>query len=167
MSMDTGALLPISLLSKESKAKPFKRYTLRHKRMLALYLQGHSPTQIATAMGCVPATVSAVVNNPRSKEVIEEAISHYDLRLKALQGPAIDTLKYAMEGEDMRCALEAAKVVLKSQGKMDRPPDMAAGTAEDVVQEIYRIEGDGKIKVTIGKQTLSGSKEIQSLKVSE
>ena len=78
-------MLPISLAAKESKAKPIKRYTLRHKRMLALYLQGYSPTQIAANLGCAPATVSSVVNNPRSKEVIEEAISHYDMRLKALQ----------------------------------------------------------------------------------
>ena len=148
------ALLPISLLAKESDAKPIKRYSIRHKRMLALYLQGYSPTQIAKSLGCSPSTVSAIVNNPRSKEVISEAISHYDMRLKALQGPAIDTLKYAMEGEDTRCALEAAKIVLKSQGKMDPQPQQVTGTAEDVVQEIYKIEGDGKVNITIGKQQL-------------
>ena len=150
--MTADPLLPISLVAKESKAKPIKRYTLRHKRMLALYLQGYSPTQIAANLGCAPATVSSVVNNPRSKDVIEEAISHYDMRLKALQGPAIDTLHSAMEGEDMRCALEAAKVVLKSQGKTEPAAVMAAGTAEDVVQEIYRIESDGPVSVTVGKQ---------------
>lgn len=152
--MNAEALLPVSLLGKESKAKPIKRYSLRHKRMLALYLQGHSPTQIANVLGCAPATVSAIVNNPRSKEVIAEAISHYDMRLKALQGPAIDTLKDAMEGEDMRCALEAAKIILKSQGKMDPVVEGRAGTAEDVVQEIYKIEGDGKVNITIGRQRL-------------
>jgi hypothetical protein len=154
MALNTDSLLPISLTIKESSAKPLKRYSIRHKRMLALYLQGHSPTQIATALGCAPSTVSAIVNNPRSKEVIEQAVSHYDLRLKALQGPAIDTLKYAMEGEDMRCALEAAKIILKSQGKMDKPAEVMQGTAEDIVQEIYKIEGDGKINITIGKQKL-------------
>lgn len=162
MSMNQEALLPISLLGKESKAKPIKRYSIRHKRMLALYLQGHSPTQIATALGCAPSTVSAIVNNPRSKEVISEAISHYDMRLKALQGPAIDTLKDAMEGEDMRCALEAAKIVLKSQGKMDPVPEAKTGTAEDVVQEIYKIEGDGKVNITIGKQRLARVSGVSS-----
>jgi len=152
--LNSEALLPISLLGKESKAKPIKKYSIRHKRMLALYLQGYSPTQIADSLGCAPATVSAIVNNPRSKEVISEAISHYDMRLKALQGPAIDTLKYAMEGDDTRCALEAAKIVLKSQGKMDPQPEQVTGTAEDVVQEIYKIEGDGKLNITIGKQRL-------------
>jgi predicted transcriptional regulator len=154
MALNTESLLPISLVAKESSAKPLKKYSIRHKRMLALYLQGHSPTQIATALGCAPSTVSAVVHNPRSKEVIESAISHYDLRLKALQGPAIDTLKDAMEGEDMRCALEAAKIILKSQGKMDKPAEVMQGTAEDIVQEIYKIEGDGKVNITIGKQKL-------------
>ena len=154
MSLNNEALLPISLMGRESNAKPMKRYSLRHKRMLALYLQGHSPTQIAQSLGCAPSTVSAIVNNPRSKEVIAEAISHYDMRLKALQGPAIDTLQDAMEGEDMRCALEAAKIILKSQGKMEPPIATDTGTAEDVVQEIYKIEGDGKINITIGRQRL-------------
>ena len=45
---------------------------------------------------------------------------------------------------------------------MDPVPEAKPGTAQDVVQEIYKIEGDGKVNITIGKQRLARVSGVSS-----
>lgn len=135
--------------------RPIKRFSSRHRVVIALHLQGCDNQEIAEATGYAPATVSAIICNPRSQEIIQSALARCDDKLSALLPQSIDAIRRALRSGDHRHTLKAAELLLRTQGKLT-PRDLGDTTAEDVIRRILQVRHetpDGHtVEVNLGEQ---------------
>jgi hypothetical protein len=131
----------------DSKVKPIKRLTVMHRRMIALYLQGHSYQEIGVALQRNPNTVGAVIRNPASQAIIEKAFAECDNNLKALTPLATEAIRESLRDEDNKVKLQAVDRLYRALGKYRDNPD-ADTTAEDVVRRIItHRHGDSEVVI--------------------
>lgn len=149
----TAAIAKIDPFFLPTKAKPIKRLSMKHRRVIALHLQGYDASKIASAMGLKAPTVYAILRNPTVQGIISQAISAYDDDIAALMGPAIGTVRFAMEQKEssLKEALRAADMAIKMNGKY-RDVAEKGDTAEDVIQRIYQIESEGPVSIKVAEQ---------------
>ena len=155
MSFDiqTRALTPVALVSK--RADPFKRLTPEHLRILSLFLQGRSRTEIANYLNIKPVRVGVVLRNQAIQVLIDEAANNVKSEIAALQGPALDVVRGAMgDGTEPAIQLRAADMALKMNHLYDEDHSKNV-TAEDVVAKLIakrreiHIQSDGPVNVSI------------------
>lgn len=148
------AMTPLPL-SNDSKVKPIKRLTMRHRRIVALFLQGIKESEIAIATGYRTATIYAVLKNPAVTPILDKAFEDADARLKAMAGLATDAVRDAMIDSDNEVRLKGVDRWAKMTGRFKDTPDGPA-SAEDVVQRLIQLRHeDGKLELTIAEERRS------------
>lgn len=131
------------------KQAPFKRLRMKHRRIIALHVSGHSNVEIARMEETSPVTVSNVLNNPITKPILTSIYEQFDQELKALFPLAIDSMRDAMRDGEHKDALKAADLYFKTQGTYDKKEDVGH-TAESIIELILDNAGDAvkRIKYT-------------------
>lgn len=129
--------------------KPIKRLTIKHRRMLALHLQGYSNIEIAASLECNPQTVGAIIRNPTSKILLERAYEEYQDRLKALIPLQVAAIRDGLIDNDPRVKLQAVDRHQSAMKEMGR--GQGEVTAEDVIRRIIRIR-NGEQEIVIAEE---------------
>ena len=131
----------------EGTVKPIKKLKVKHRRMIALYLQGYNYNEIARALGCNPVTVGAVIRNPTVRGVLERAYSEYDHQLKALVPLGIDAIRDCLLSGEERVRLQAVDRLFGAIEQSDKKRSTDT-TAEDVIRRIISVRhGDSEVTV--------------------
>jgi hypothetical protein len=151
-------LLPAVYTPPVRGVKGIKRITMKHRRMVAMHVQGRPHVDIARALGCAPATVSVVLNNPTIRAVlsrIHEEFDGYIMDLKPLVHEALrDSLTKGSRSEKMKAIDRWGRITgeFKDQPVQDQ-------SAEDVIQRALKIRhtgADGSItEVSYGEAKVS------------
>ena len=152
--VDIGAAVAAAALPPSvdpDKVKPIKRLTVKHRRMIGLYLQGETYSEIAASLRCHPATVGAVMRNPTTEKLLERAYSECDERLKALAPLAVRAIRDSLKDPDNKVKLQGVDRLFKATGRFRDDP-MGRESAEDVVREIIKIRHRDGSEVTIAKE---------------
>ena len=142
----------VASAGRESKVRPLKKLTVKHRRIVALYLGGHTNAEIAATLEIHPGTVYAVLSNPTTKGILEDAYKDHLQDLRALVPNSIGAIRGAMDDPDPRIQLAGVDRLYKGLDVM-RPQDEREGTAEDVVRRIIHIRSEGKTEVMIAEET--------------
>ena len=153
-NIDVGGLTlldPEPYYSGNSKAKPIKQLKVKHRRMIALYLQGYTYAEIASALGLKSsATVGVVITNPTTRGLLDEAFREHDDHLRALVPLARDAIRDGLKDPDAKTRLGAVDRLFRAVGKYRDNPDDHMG-AEDVVKRIIQVR-HGDAEVTIAEE---------------
>lgn len=115
-------------------ALKLKRLKPEHRQIIALHLKGHSNRDISFLMDRDEVTISRVLHDPLSEQLIQQHLAGVDKELDALTGLAIDALRDGLQQDDIRIRLKAADQTFHAQGKYhhaDKKDD--SETAEDVI----------------------------------
>jgi hypothetical protein len=117
---------------------------MKHRRIIALHVQGLQNTEVAAFLRVSPTYVSSVLNNPTVQPVLHAIYADYERELKALFPMTVDALRKALENGDHGDKLRAAELWHKIHGTFQRTEDSRV-TAEDVVERIMeKISPDGE-----------------------
>ncbi len=125
---------------------PFKRLKMRHRRVIAMHLQGTSNKDIATVLGCSQGYVSKVINNPTVIPILQRCYDEYEKEFQALTPLCIEALRENLEGDDPTHQLKAVDLTFKRQGAYDKRVDLST-TAEDVIEKILKLTGQDGSKL--------------------
>ena len=98
--------------------QPLKRLHPKHLRIIALHMQGFKGTEIWEMLTTAGMSISlvriyAVINDPLSTKLMQQFYAGSEVELKALEGMAVDSLRFAMRDGSHRDALSAADKVFK------------------------------------------------------
>ena len=141
-------------LRRANGAKKLKKLSNRHLEIISRHLQGESGETIAICMGCTIVTVSRVLNDPLSQDLVSVIYRDRQGEIDALAGRAIAAVRDGLdEKRDMRIRLGAVDKFTKLKDSIGKEDD-SAKTAEDVVQEIFaglKIEGKN-VQINIGRK---------------
>lgn len=142
------------LIGKRTSAgdKPLRKLTARHKAVLAMHLSGRPSQEIASLLGCPQSWVNKTLRDPLVKEIVSRGLEMVDDELAALFPLSVDALRVTLTGGTEGGKLRAAEMVLKSQGKHEKP-QASQETAEDVIGRMMaRITVEGKAIIEVGTQ---------------
>lgn len=100
--------------------------------------------------------VQQTLKSPEVRRVINDILEDVDQELANLAPLAVDALRGLLRSGSEGVKMQAAKLVLESQGKAKAPDGVQGKTAEDLVQSIMaQIEVEGKAVVRIGAASRS------------
>lgn len=136
----------------DGRVKPLKKLTIRHRRMIALHIQGYTAAEIARALDCHPGTVGVVLRNPTVQPILEMVYADYERELKALFPLGIRALRTGLLSTNDRIALSASDQLFRVQGRYT--PDKAGERdATDTVREIIRLRHEASgTDITIARE---------------
>jgi hypothetical protein len=160
--MSESAVIPLpSQLPVVKKDAGFKRLKMKHRRIIALHLDGCSNVEIAVAMDANPAYISNVLNDPLVQKFLEDAYKDFDQEIKALTPGAIAAVRRNLDCGEGKLELKAADMAFKVNHRYAEKDD-ARQTAEDVIERmVERLGPDGSRLRYTEKRFLkqSGGKE--------
>ena len=160
-----GARLPVlagqtpaiaALVTQSDKSvKPIKRLKMKHRRVVALHIEGLSYNEIAKLTGLAPATVGVIIRNPTIKPILERIYAEYDDLIRGLK-PLVyeamrDTLRNGSRADKLKAIDRWGKITgeFKDEGNVGQ-------TAEEVVKMLLHARhqaADGSVtELTVGGQ---------------
>ncbi len=141
---------PVIPPARKNKVRPLKRLSIKQRRMIALHCQGYNADEIAADVGCKPGLVNAVIYNPTSKLLIDDALKQHEERLQTLIPLGIEAIRAGLTWPDPRIKLAAVDRLFRSLGKYRDNPE-GDTTAEDVIRRVLKIR-HGDVEVTVGEE---------------
>ena len=133
------------------KQAPFKRLKMRHRRVIALHLQGVSNVDIASVLGSSQGYVSQVLRNPTVIPILQRCYEDFEQEFQSLTPLCIQALRDSLESDDPTHQLKAVDITFKRQGAYERKEDGRA-TAEDVIERILEIQGKDGTRLRISEK---------------
>jgi hypothetical protein len=124
-------------------AKPLKRLTEKHRKILRLHLAGIPNQLIAESLGASEVTISRILHDPLGVKEIAKYGKDKELEFEALYGKTVDALRDALDAKTLAntpahtTRLKAVDIFYKASGKYKDAED-SAESAEDVIQRILR-----------------------------
>ena len=106
----------------------------RHKKVIKLHLQGYTNRNICEVMEFAPTTVATILSDPKSVQVIDEALEAQRKELAALQRPAIDACRQAMNSAKPSIQLAGVDRFIKLSEYLGIHEEQK--TAEDVIEHL-------------------------------
>jgi hypothetical protein len=126
---------------------PLKKLSGKHLRLINLHTSGIKGDEIAAILGLTRPRVSAILNDPLVQAEIQRRYIALDQEMFA---KSISVVSEAMDGADKSIALRAADMVWKARDRYAPKGNVAAATAEDIVQKMLAIAKErGTASVTI------------------
>lgn len=117
-----------------------KRLKPLHRQMIAMHIGCFSNRDIAYQMNIDEITVSRVLRDPLSQELIAAYAAGVDSELAALLPLGVDAIRKSLLTDDARIALMAVDKLFRALGKFDHSHDHEKKeTAEDVIQRALGI----------------------------
>lgn len=128
--------------------KPIKRFKMIHRRCVALHIQGLSNAEIAAALGKKPQWVSAVLNNPTTRHLLNRVYDLAEDRLRDLMPRAVEVIREGLQAPDHNTRL---KTLDRYHAALKLVQEKGGESAEDVIQRVIRVR-HGDVEVTVGEQ---------------
>lgn len=149
-----GSYSPITLPSRDG-VKPITRIKMKHRRMVALHIEGLSHTEIAKIIGCSPATVSTVIHNPTIKPILARIYAEFDDLILGLKPLVYEALRKVLRDGSSDMKLKAIDRWGKITGEFKDTSDPGQ-TAEEVVKMLLKVRhenSDGSAtEIVVGGQ---------------
>lgn len=141
-------------IRRDTGASKLKRLTFRHRKIIALHIQGFSGEQIAFYMNCTDASVSRILNDPLAREYIDAAAKDRESEIKALMGQAVNVVRDGLtkEGLDINTRLKAVDRYAKLRQSIDA--NNAPASAEDVIAKMLERINTLQITQSVNVGTL-------------
>ena len=134
-------------------AGTIKRLRLKHRRVLALHLQGCSNEEIASTLSISTSYIRSIINSDPGKAYLEAAFADFDKELRALVPRAIAAMRDTVESNDEKVRLHSAELILKANRKFDAPPG-SGDSAEAVIERILERVGLDGTRVRIAERRI-------------
>lgn len=132
----------------DSKVRPIKRFTIEHRRCVALYVQGKSHVEIAAIMDRKPAWVSAVLTNPTTRALMSRVYERAEQRLQDLMPVAVEVIREGLLAPDHNTRFKALDRYHKA---VELTGSKGETTAEDVIERVIKVR-HGDTEVTVGER---------------
>ena len=133
-----------------------RKITLKHRRMVALHIQGKTNAEIARILGCAPGTVSVVLSNPTIRDVMRRIGDVYDDYIADLKPLVYEVLRETLTSGTRSEKMKAIDRWGALTGEF-KEPDRKDDSAEDVIQRALKIRhqgADGSItEISYGEQS--------------
>lgn len=151
----------------ESKtgAKPLKKLTSKHHKVIFFYLQGVSVSEIAAEMSLTISWVSTILADPLAKEIIEAHHNSVRNELKSLSGRAVQAQREILESKNERNRLRASEIVLKANGLLEEKSSEQGSVKELMSRALQRISDRSEkinVRMTETTRSVEVSKEEKS-----
>ena len=117
-----------------------KRLKPLHRQMIAMHIGCFSNRDIAFQMNIDEITVSRVLRDPLSQEIINVYAEGIDAELEALLPLGVDVVRKALLSDNAKIALQGTDKLFRALGKFDHSHDREKReTAEDVIARALGI----------------------------
>jgi hypothetical protein len=139
-------------IRRENGALKLKRLTNRHMRIIGMHISGLAGEVIAHTMGCTVATISRILNDPLSQEIISRSYKDRQKEIDALAGKAIDVVRETLSDANAsrRERLMAVDKFAKLKDTIGHE-DSGRQSAEDVIAKMLdRIGHIENLQINIG-----------------
>lgn len=133
------------IIGKRTKTGELKLKRLKplHRQMLHMHLGCYSNRDIAFHLDVDEITVSRVLRDPLSQEIINTYASGIDAELEALLPLGVDVIRKAVLSDSTKIALQGADKLFRALGKYDHShAQEKRETAEDVIARALGIAQD-------------------------
>ena len=130
------------IIGKRTKTGELKLKRLKplHRQMLHMHLGCYSNRDIAFHLNVDEITVSRVLRDPLSQEIINTYASGIDAELEALLPLGVDVIRKAVLSDNAKIALQGADKLFRALGKFDSNRNVEKQeTAEDVIARALGI----------------------------
>ena len=98
-------------------AANLRRLTARHRRIIAMHLEGLTSNEIAYTLCCTATTISRILHDPLVCGLLSAHNSVIDKELEAMAPMAAQAIRSAMESTDHKIALQAVDRWAKITGR--------------------------------------------------
>lgn len=123
-------------IRRESGALKLKRLTFRHRKIIALHIQGFSNEQVAFYMNVTHLTVSRILNDPLAQEYIGRAAKDRENELKALMGQAVGVVREGLTKEGLPIETRLKAVDRYTKLRQALTVDSGTTSAEDIIAKM-------------------------------
>lgn len=133
------------VIGKRTKTGELKLKRLKplHRQMIAMHIGCFSNRDIAFQMNIDEITVSRVLRDPLSQEVIKVYAEGIDAELEALLPLGVDVVRKALLSDNAKIALQGTDKLFRALGKFDHSHKIEKReTAEDVIARALGIAQD-------------------------
>ena len=130
------------IIGKRTKTGELKLKRLKplHRQMIAMHIGCFSNRDIAFQMNIDEITVSRVLRDPLSQEIINVYAAGIDAELEALLPLGVDVVRKALLSNNAKLALQGVDKLFRALGKFDHSHDVdKRETAEDVIARALKI----------------------------
>ena len=130
------------IIGRRTKTGELKLRRLKplHRQMIAMHIGCFSNRDIAFQMNVDEITVSRVLRDPLSQEIISVYANGIDAELEALLPLGVDVLRKSLLSDSAKIALQGADKLFRALGKFNHTGDEEKReTAEDVIQRALGI----------------------------
>jgi len=159
------------IIGKRTKTGELKLKRLKplHRQMLHMHLGCYSNRDIAFHLNVDEITVSRVLRDPLSQEIISVYANGIDAELEALLPLGVDVLRKSLLSDSAKIALQGADKLFRALGKFNHTGDEEKReTAEDVIQRALGIaQGSVDIVKEITRRDRPQALEIDFERVSD
>jgi hypothetical protein len=135
-------------IRKPDGAMKLKKLKSRHYEIIIRHLSGQSAEQIHNEVYVSINTISRVLNDPLSQEIIKRSYQDRQKELDALAGSAIDAVRYALKKGSTSEKLAAVDKFTKLKQSI-APETNPSATAEDLARSI--VQNAQNVQVNIGR----------------
>ena len=159
------------IIGRRTKTGELKLRRLKplHRQMIAMHIGCFSNRDIAFQMNVDEITVSRVLRDPLSQEIINVYAEGIDAELEALLPLGVDVLRKSLLSDSAKIALQGADKLFRALGKFNHTGDEEKReTAEDVIQRALGIaQGSVDIVKEITRRERPQALEIDFERVSD
>ncbi len=159
------------IIGRRTKTGELKLRRLKplHRQMIAMHIGCFSNRDIAFQMNIDEITVSRVLRDPLSQEIINIYAEGIDAELEALLPLGVDVLRKSLLSDSAKIALQGADKLFRALGKFNHTGDEEKReTAEDVIQRALGIaQGSVDIVKEITRRDRPQALEIDFERVSD
>lgn len=130
------------IIGRRTKTGELKLRRLKplHRQMIAMHIGCFSNRDIAFQLNIDEITVSRVLRDPLSQELIQTYASGIDAELEALLPLGVDVLRKSLLSDNAKIALLGTDKLFRALGKFNHTgPEEARETAEDVIARALGI----------------------------
>lgn len=132
-------------------AKPIKKLNVRHRQLIALFLEGYSNNDVALILKMTPSRTSILRNDPLIAAVVNRHIEDADAQLAALFPKAVQKVSDGLDSPDPAVYLRASDQLFKTQAKFKEAATTGPQvTAEDVARQVIKVKGEAEITIEKG-----------------
>ena len=120
-------------IRRQDGSRNLRRLSNRHIRIIAKHLRGDSSESIGASIGCTVVTISRILHDPLSENLISTVFKVRRKEIDALAGEAIDAVRTGLRlKNDNRTRLTAVDKYIKLAEVINKDSSVPE-TAEDVI----------------------------------
>lgn len=155
---DSGERLP-------DGSQRLKKLNVRHRKIVALHLEGYRNKDIAAKLGMTQARICILLNDPLLQQEIAKHSGLVKQELESLSGSAVNAVREALHSDRMGDRLRGVDRFVKLREALDTGEK--SETAEDIASRILANIKDSNVQINVGTQPTNIPRRLKSIKAEE